>query len=216
MKRLGVFGAGGMGREVAQLAAELEQWSEVFFVVDEEYLPQDRCIDGRRTFSLDEVCAKFPRDEVEMLVAVGETQARKAVFERIAEKKLSFGTLIDPSVKLHEDTVLGQGVIMLRGCIVSTRAVIGDNAALSFGVILGHDNTVKEHVYLAPGVATGGFVEWESCSFGGLRACVREHVHIGKNAVVGQGAVVLKDVEDGQAVVGNPAKPLQRTKKSIF
>lgn len=216
MKRLGVFGAGGMGREIAQLAAELEQWSEVFFVIDPEYIPEDRHIDGRRTFSLDEVCAKFPRDEVEMLVAVGETRERKNLFERIKQENLSFGRLIDPSVVVHEDTVLGEGVIILRGCILSTRAVLGDNAALSFGVILGHDNQVGEHAYLAPGVTTGGFVQWDSCSFGGLRACVREHVHIGRHAIVGQGAVVLKDVEDGQAVVGNPAKPLQRTKTNIF
>ena len=32
---------------------------------------------------------------------------------------------------------------------------------------------------------------------------------IGKGAVVGMGAVVTKNVADGETVVGNPAKPIK-------
>lgn len=214
--KLGVFGAGGMGREVVQLATELKQWDEVFFVLDEEYIPADREISGYRVFSIDDICSEFSKAEVELVVAVGEPETRKRVYQSIIEKDIRLGRVIDPSVKLHEDTVLGNGVILLRGCILSANVTIGDNSALSFGVILGHDNQVKEHVYLAPGVKTGGFVVWDTCSFGGLSASVCQGVKIGENTIVGQGAVVLKDVGRTQTVVGNPAKSICGTKRKVF
>ena len=40
----------------------------------------------------------------------------------------------------------------------------------------------------------------------GTNASIREKLTIGKHAVVGMGAVVLKDVPDNAIVVGNPAR----------
>jgi acetyltransferase-like isoleucine patch superfamily enzyme len=42
----------------------------------------------------------------------------------------------------------------------------------------------------------------------GAGATVRQLINIGEGAVVGAGAVVVKDVPAGQTVIGNPAKRL--------
>ena len=42
---------------------------------------------------------------------------------------------------------------------------------------------------------------------------LRDWIDIGDNALVGMGAVVTRNVEDNTAVVGNPAKPMKKTKK---
>jgi acetyltransferase-like isoleucine patch superfamily enzyme len=39
---------------------------------------------------------------------------------------------------------------------------------------------------------------------------IRDWVNIGKDALVGIGAVVTKNVEIGDVVVGNPAKPFSK------
>ena len=41
----------------------------------------------------------------------------------------------------------------------------------------------------------------------GVGAVIRQGIAIGLNATVGAGAVVIKDVADGQTVLGNPARP---------
>src|SRR5690606_26766536 len=43
-------------------------------------------------------------------------------------------------------------------------------------------------------------------------AMILPGVHIGRGAVVGAGAVVSKSVPPGAIVVGNPAKPISRTR----
>ncbi|RZK30259.1 MAG: acyltransferase [Hymenobacter sp.] len=46
----------------------------------------------------------------------------------------------------------------------------------------------------------------------GIGAIILPGVHLGKGAVVGAGAVVSKSVEPGRIVVGNPARPVLRTR----
>ncbi|MBS5134442.1 MAG: NeuD/PglB/VioB family sugar acetyltransferase [Oscillospiraceae bacterium] len=204
--KLGIYGAGGMGREVMVAAKESGMWEDLFFILDPEYIPASRKIKGCRVFSLEETARNFSTDEVELLICIGEPSQRKELFDRVKNAGLRMGRFVDPSVKLHEDTVLGEGVIILRGCILASDIFIGDNSALSYGVILGHDNKIGNHCYLAPAVATGGFVTFEDASFGGLGCLVRENRTIGSSSIVGQGAVVVRDVLAQTTVMGNPAR----------
>lgn len=206
--KLALYGAGGMGREIMVAARETGNWDELVFLVDAEYLPENRMIKGCRVYSLEEAERKFSRDEIEVLICVGEPDMRKKLYDRIISSGFRMGRFIDPSVKLHDCTKLGEGVILLRGCILASDVTIGNNTALSFGVIVGHDNCVGAHCYLAPGVMTGGFVKWHDLSFGGLGCTIRQGVEIGEHALVGQGACVTKSVSSFATVVGNPAKQL--------
>jgi len=48
----------------------------------------------------------------------------------------------------------------------------------------------------------------------GAGAIVRDHVRIGDRAVVGMGAVAVKDVPADVTVVGIPAAPLRRSSEA--
>lgn len=204
--KLGIYGAGGMGREVMLSARESGMWEDIFFVIDPEFVPVSRNIKECQVFSLEETARNFSHDDVELLICVGEPSHRQKLFNRVLNFGLRMGRFVDPSVKLHEDTILGEGVIILRGCILASDVSIGDNSALSFGVILGHDNQIGRHCYLAPAVSTGGFVTFGDCSFGGLGCTVRENRTVGAGGIVGQGAVVIHNVPAQTTVVGNPAR----------
>ncbi|HEY4495143.1 MAG TPA: hypothetical protein VJC01_01685, partial [Candidatus Paceibacterota bacterium] len=55
-------------------------------------------------------------------------------------------------------------------------------------------------------VGIGGSVEIGDGSFVGISASIKNQKKIGKNVVVGMGAVVTKDVPDNTIVIGNPAR----------
>jgi acetyltransferase-like isoleucine patch superfamily enzyme len=87
-------------------------------------------------------------------------------------------------------------------------------ARIRSGVILNtaraieHDCVVGDDEHVSPGgAARVGEGAWV-----GANATVLPGVSVGAWAVVGAGAVVLKDVAEGDAVVGNPAKPIQEKK----
>lgn len=215
--KLALYGAGGLGREIMTDARDTGKWDEIIFIVDAQYLPEDRMLKGCCVYSFEEVEQNFSRDEVEVLIGVGEPELRQKLFQKVKDAGFRLGCFVDSTVKLHDCTRLGEGVIMLRGCIVSSDVTIGNNSVVSYGAILGHNNTVGEHCYLAPGVKNGGFVTWGNMSFGGLGCTIRQGLEIGEHSVVGQGACVTKSVAPCVTVVGNPAKQLgQAGARKVF
>jgi acetyltransferase-like isoleucine patch superfamily enzyme len=81
---------------------------------------------------------------------------------------------------------------------------IGDNCRISKGVlILAHDATTFREL----GVTRLGAVRILEGSFIGQRAIILPGVTIGPRALVAAGSVVNRDVGEGKAVAGNPARP---------
>lgn len=85
---------------------------------------------------------------------------------------------------------------------------IGDEVMLMKHSHVGHDSVVSHRCNIAPGAIIGGH-----CSLGegvkvGLGASIRPRVRVGDFAVIGAGAVVVKDVPAGEIWAGNPARKL--------
>lgn len=85
---------------------------------------------------------------------------------------------------------------------------IGDRTWLMKGCHVGHDAAIGEDCELAPGVVICGYAVIGHRVKIGVNACVLPFVKVGDGARIGAGAVVVKDVEPGVTVVGNPARPL--------
>lgn len=77
---------------------------------------------------------------------------------------------------------------------------------------LGHDVTVGDNCEICTGVILGGYSTIEDGARIKLGVTVRNRLKVGKDAVVGMGAVVVKNVTAGSTVVGNPAKEISTSK----
>lgn len=101
------------------------------------------------------------------------------------------------------------------------RACLGVNCEvynLGFVTLRAH-STLAQHAYLCAGshdfevedrpLTTGPIVLDADC-FVGARAIVLMNVTVGRNALVGAGAVVARDVPSDSVVVGNPARVIKQ------
>ena len=113
-------------------------------------------------------------------------------------------------VSIGNHVLICENVCISRGTIDDT--VLEDGVKVDSLSHIAHNCYHHKNVALAAPCRTNGSVEiGENAYLAG--AIVRNQCFIGKNAFVGLGAVVVKDVEAEQIVVGNPARPFTKKKQ---
>ena len=148
-------------------------------------------------------------ESVEFFVTIGDNAERKAAYEKIAEiAKRPAAQAIHPAAVVSPYAKMGFGVLANAGVIVNANAVIGDQTLLHSGVIVEVSAQVGNYCNLNAGAIVGGNAVLGDNVFVGTGAIIHPGVTIGKGTMIGAGSVVLRDVEAGSVVHGNPAMPV--------
>jgi UDP-3-O-[3-hydroxymyristoyl] glucosamine N-acyltransferase LpxD len=109
----------------------------------------------------------------------------------------------ETGVRVGSNTCIDRGA--LGDTVVRSSARIDNLVHVAHNVDIGEDAVVIAHAMLGGSVAVGARA-WVAPS-----ACVKNQLLIGEGAVIGLGAVVIKDVPKDTTVIGNPAKVLVRS-----
>lgn len=102
---------------------------------------------------------------------------------------------------------VGPGLCITHGwgLVVSPGAAIGANCTLLHGVTIGQ----KDRIH-ANGERTIEYPVLEDECWVGPGACVLGNVRVGRGAIIGACAVVVRDVPPHSVVVGNPARVIRK------
>jgi acetyltransferase-like isoleucine patch superfamily enzyme len=126
---------------------------------------------------------------------------------------------------VRERCDIGDDVVLGRGSLVENDTTIGALTKIQAHAYITAYSTLEDNVFIAPCVATTNdnfmgrtekrleLVKGPTIRRGarvGGAAVLLPGVEIGEEAFVGAGAVVLRDVEPGTVVVGNPARPIRQ------
>ncbi|MGE0630000.1 MAG: NeuD/PglB/VioB family sugar acetyltransferase, partial [Hyphomicrobiaceae bacterium] len=145
------------------------------------------------------------------IVAIGDNKARARFGRRLTETGTSAPTIMHPAASIGRSVEIGMGSVLLAGSVVVTGARVGMGCIVNTAASVDHDCRVGDWVHISPGARLAGTVSVGDLSWIGLGAVVREGSVIGSEVIVGAGAVVVADVPPGTTVVGNPARPMQKS-----
>jgi sugar O-acyltransferase (sialic acid O-acetyltransferase NeuD family) len=206
MKNLVIIGAGGLAREIYDLAKICSENETLFHI--KGFLSKDET--GIEAMGYPPIISTLMDYEIEegdlFFCAIGNVQNRKRVVEHIIQKGGEFINLIHPTAILSPSVKLGIGIGIKSYCVISSDVEIDSFSFLQSSVIMGHD------------VKIGKFCQINSFSFFAGYACVHnsatinagakliQKVVVEEHAVVGIGSVVLSKVKAGTTVFGMPAK----------
>lgn len=212
MKDLYIIGAGGFGREVAWLVGRINQveatWNIKGFIDDNTSI-QGHMEDGYSVMGGTDYLLEQQK-EIWVVCAVGLARVRKNIIEKLqSNPNIRFATVIDPSVILSDRVKIGEGTIICAGTILTVDITIGNHVIINLDCTLGHDDVIEDFVTIYPSVNVSGNVLVETCVELGTGMQIIQGKKIGKESILGAGAVVVKDIPEKCTAVGSPARVIR-------
>lgn len=206
MKRLALLGASGHGKVVADIALA-SGWDEVYFFDDAW---SERSQNGPWPVVGNGAMLMTGLHEFQgVIVSIGDCAVRWSKHLELRAAGGLLVTVVHPTATVSRYTVLGAGSVVMAGAVVNVDSHIGQAAIINTGATIDHDCLLADGVHICPGAHLSGNVRVGHGAMVGVGVAVKQGVTIGNRAVVGAGAVLVRHVDDGAVVAGNPARRLR-------
>lgn len=204
-----IWGAGGHGRCLLDVFLDNKKFQPVCFVDDRAEL-KGKIIDGLEVISGKNALEELKRLKIKKgIVGIGDISVRCKIFENLKKEGFSFVNAIDRTAIISRSAKIGQGVAIMPGSIICSRAEIKDNVIVNEGAVVGHDNVLGFGSHVAGAASFMGMVTVGEKTFIGVGAVIICN-KVGSNSVIGAGAVANENVPDNVVCVGVPARVVRK------
>ncbi|KKQ12054.1 MAG: Transferase hexapeptide repeat protein [candidate division TM6 bacterium GW2011_GWF2_36_6] len=205
-----IVGAGGHAKVIID-AIEKENKKKIIGIINKTHTAQSFL--GYPILGGDSFFEKhLPTAHV--IIAIGDNYTRAITAAKIKHQApmISFTTVIHPCAIIAKNVTIGPGSFIAAGVIINTETTIGNHCIINTAATIDHENIIEHFVSIAPGCTTGGKVHVKEGSFLGLGSKIIHNITIEKHAIIGAGAVVIKDVAPNTLMVGVPAQQIRQRK----
>lgn len=141
-----------------------------------------------------------------VVIAPDAPVLRRKLYDYYAEIGFRFATVISPLATVSPSASIGNGSVIQDYAYISSDVVVGVSVRLNVHAVVMHDCRVDDFVTVAPRSTLLGRIHIKNGAYIGANSTVLPMREVGCGSIVGAGAVVTKNVRDGQVVKGVPAK----------
>ena len=208
-RRLIVWGAGGHGKVVAEVAC-LAGWTVVGFA-DADLAKRGQIAEPRGARVILDEAGLFGCLDVAsrafdaVAIALGVNEARHAAW-RALTGRIALPVLVHPDSTLSQSAKLGEGSVVMARAVINPAAELGAVVIVNSAAVVEHDCVVGDAVHLSPNCTLAGGVRVGNLAWIGAGATVIQSCEVGRASIVGAGSVVVRNVPPDVTVVGCPAR----------
>jgi len=214
MAKLIIFGTG----DIAQIAAyyfDIDSEHEVVaFTVDREFV-SDESFEGKPVVAFEDIEQEYPSSECSMFIALSYSsmnQVRESKYNEAKRRGYSLVSYISSRCSYLSQNDCGDNCFIFEDNTIQPFVKIGSNVTLWSGNHIGHHSEIEDHIFISSHVVVSGHCRIHSNCFVGVNATLGHQVQLAKATLVGAGAVVTKDSNEGEIIV--PARSVVLEKKS--
>ena len=213
--KLFIAGAGGFGREVAQMVSGSKFFSIEGFL-DEDPALWGESVDGVPVLGGDDVLESFePKGgDYGVVPCIGNSEIRSRIYDGATRLGYELPSIVHSRAYMAAGIQVGPATIVYPGVVAMTGCSLGCGVLVNAGVTLGHDVQVGDFSNIGPGASIAGRVVLGNGVLIGIGSTILETCAIGTDARIGAGATVISDVPSGATVVGVPARPIGNSSSS--
>ena len=213
MKSLIIIGAGGFGREVHAWASQSRanncEWQIKGFLDDDLDTLQKRPCPGS---ILSRIADYQPAPGDLFVCAMGIPRIKRHCSELIRGRGGEFTNIIHPTAVFGWEVKLGYGVIICPFTVISCNTMLGNGVGINLHATVDHDVSIGDWSQVNCHSDLTGGAALESEVLIGSSVLVLPNIRIGRGAVIGAGAIVMRDVAEETTMAATPARPLRLTK----
>jgi sugar O-acyltransferase (sialic acid O-acetyltransferase NeuD family) len=206
---IAIYGAGGLGREMAlmihQINREQDQWNIIGFFDDG--LKRDDKIDNWKIVGGLSEASQW-KQPLAIVIAIADPHVRAALASKLKSPNLTFPTLIHPTCNRGDEqrNQFGTGVILTANVILTTNVKLEDFVIINLSTTIGHDVTIGTCSSIMPGCSISGNVKIGARCLVGTGARFLQNISIGEDSIIGAGALVTKNFSSNSKIIGVPGK----------
>lgn len=208
MKDVAIYGAGGLGREIACLLRKINEkeatWNLIGFFDDGKILGSSNEY-GKILGNLDWL--NTWDTDLHVIMAIGSPHFIKHITEKITNPHIRFPNIIYGfSCADKNNLSLGRGNVITGNTHFSCNVRVGDFNLFNGSIVLGHDVCIGSYNVLMPAVRISGETMIGDGNLFGVNSIVLQQLKIGSGVRLGAGSVLMHKPKDNSLYIGNPAK----------
>ncbi len=213
MSKIAIFGTSGFAMEVADICIDL---GYIDIVLISKELNEVSIESNYYKLITEHKLDCLIKNDYSFIIGIGDNCVREKIYNQYPD--LRYTNLIHPTatfglnqLKEFSNT---KGNIITAGVRFTNRIKVGNFGIFNLNATIGHDVKINDFVNIAPGSNISGNVFLSKGVYIGTNAAIinglsrNKKLCIGEDAIIGAGAVVTKDINDGVTVVGVPAREL--------
>lgn len=216
MNNIAIYGAGGFGKEVACLINFINQkekrWKLIGYFDDNYEKIGGRFNDFNVIGGIEEM-NKYS-EPLSIVFSIGNPTIVNNIVRKIDNINITFPNIISPDCIFLdiESALLGKGNLIMPQTLISCNVSIGDFNLMNCGISIGHDSIIGSYNSFMSYSKISGEVNIGDLNYFGACSLVLQQKRIGSNTVIGASSVIMRNTEDENTYLGNPAIKILKPK----
>ena len=144
----------------------------------------------------------------EVYIAISHVKlnrTRAKMYYEAKQKGFKCANYISSHAFVWRNVKLGDNIFIFENNVLQPNVKLGNNITLWSGNHIGHRSVIHDHVFISSQCVIAGFCEIGEYSFLGVNSTCNDNIIIAKDNIIGSGALVWKNTNKGQLMIGSPA-----------
>lgn len=205
MKNLVIIGTGRHAAEVYYLLHDMGL-ADSLEAFAGDVLPDNGIFLGKKVWLITDLIKAYKDNYLKpsVIVAIGGNEPNKRLTALFHQHQFPFFNAIHPSISLERLGLLGSGITIAQGTVLTCNIQIGNYSIINIGCTISHDCIIGKNVNISPGCHLAGNVVIEDDVFLGTGVTIIPKITIGKGSIIAAGSCIIKDVAPYSMIAGVP------------
>ncbi len=213
---IGIYGAGGCGRSLfhsikRSLTQENSGKNMNFYFIDDN--KSSNLINNIKVLDQSDFVSLSNKKKIFLCIS-NPIIRKKLNCKLLNNNEISFPKHFDIFSDIYNKDLIGEGSLISQFVTITDNVKIGKFFHANLYSYVEHDCSIGNFVTFAPGVKCNGNVKIKDNSYIGSGVVIKngtkdKPIVIGKNVIIGAGAVVTKNIPDNSIAYGTPARVIR-------